>query len=248
MGLKQRILPYLALGVGIISLSFSALFARWANAPGPVIAFYRISIATLILAPAFLWRRRAATKPVSLGWGILIFPFLGGIFTALDHAFWNTAVNNTTAANATLLGNTAPLWVALGSWLLFHEHLTNLFWVGLAFALGGAAIVLGTDFLYHPAFGWGDVLALLAGVFYACYFLVTQRGRQWLDTLSYVWLVNLTSSLFLLVICVLLGMSLKGYPPQTYLAFIGAALVPQVIGYLAVGYALGHLPISINRR
>jgi drug/metabolite transporter (DMT)-like permease len=135
--------------------------------------------------------------------------------------------------------------VALASWLIFHEHLTNLFWIGLAFALGGAAVVLGTDFLYHPAFGWGDVLALLAGFFYACYFLVTQLGRQRLDTLSYIWLVDLTSSLFLLGICALLGMSLKGYPPQTYLAFLGAALVPQVIGYLAIGYALGHLPASV---
>ena len=184
-------------------------------------------------------------KSVSLGWGILVFPLLGGLFTALDHAVWNTAVNNTTAANATLLGNTAPLWVALASWLIFHEHLTRLFWIGLAFAMGGAAVVLGTDFLYHPAFGWGDVLALLAGFFYACYFLVTQIGRQKLDTLSYIWLVDLTSSLLLLATCVLLGISLIGYPPQTYLAFLGAALVPQVIGYLAIAYALGHLPASV---
>jgi drug/metabolite transporter (DMT)-like permease len=40
-------------------------------------------------------------------------------------------------------------------------------------------------------------------------------------------------------------MPLTGYSPQTYLAFLGAALVSQVGGYLSVGYALGHLPASV---
>jgi drug/metabolite transporter (DMT)-like permease len=42
-----------------------------------------------------------------------------------------------------------------------------------------------------------------------------------------------------------LGLPLGGYPPTTYLAFLGLALVTQITGYLAVGYALGHLPASI---
>jgi drug/metabolite transporter (DMT)-like permease len=75
---------------------------------------------------------------------------LGGALSALDHATWNTAVLYTTAANATLLVNTAPLWVALFAWLVLREHLVGLFWVGLALALGGAAAVLGNDFL-HPS-------------------------------------------------------------------------------------------------
>jgi drug/metabolite transporter (DMT)-like permease len=40
-------------------------------------------------------------------------------------------------------------------------------------------------------------------------------------------------------------MPITGYPLQSYLAFIGAALVSQAGGYLAVGYALGHLPASL---
>jgi drug/metabolite transporter (DMT)-like permease len=38
---------------------------------------------------------------------------------------------------------------------------------------------------------------------------------------------------------------LTGYPAQTWLAFLGLAMVTQVVGYLAVGYALGHLPASL---
>ena len=40
-------------------------------------------------------------------------------------------------------------------------------------------------------------------------------------------------------------MPVTGYPLQSYLAFLGSALVSQIGGYLAVGYALGHLPASL---
>jgi len=240
---KHPILPYLALLMGIICLSFSAMFGKWANAPGPVIGFYRIGMATLVLLPLFLYRLRK--YGVRLSPHVLLFPLLGGIFTAFDHGTWNSSLRYTSAANATLLGNTAPLWVALFAWLIFRQKLRGLFWIGLAFALGGAVIVLGSDFIRHPSIGMGDLLAIAAGVFYAGYFLVTERGRQKLDTLSYVWLVDLVAALSLLVISLGMKMPLTGYPAQSWLSFLGAALVSQVGGYLSIGYALGHLPASI---
>src|SRR4030065_208599 len=106
-------------------------------------------------------------------------------------------------------------------------------------------IVLGSDFLLHPTIGLGDLLAMAAGIFYAGDFLVTERGRQKLDTLSYLWLVDLIATLTLLVISLGMKMPLTGYPTQSWLAFLGAALVSQVGGYLSIGYALGHLPASV---
>lgn len=239
---RKSWLPSLALAFGIIALGFSALFVRWANAPGPVIGLYRIGLSTIILVPFFVARQRMGT-PIRRG--LLIFPILGGILTALDHGFWNTAVNFTSAANATLLANTAPLWVALFAWLVWHERLKTYFWIGLVLTLAGSAVVLGTDILRHATLGIGDLLALTAGVFYAGYFLVTQRGRIHWDTLSYIWIVGLVSSLCLLGFSLALRMPITGYPLQSYLAFLGAALISQTGGYLAVGYALGHLPASL---
>jgi drug/metabolite transporter (DMT)-like permease len=240
--LNRPWLPYLALVFGVVALGFSALFVRWANAPGPVMGFYRLGLSTLILIPFFIMRRR---NGIALSWTMLVFPILGGILTALDHGFWNTAVNYTTAANAALLANTAPLWVALFAWLVWKERLKTAFWIGLLLTLAGAAVVLGTDFLRHSNFGIGDLLAITAGIFYAGYFLVTQRGRVHWDTLSYIWIVGLVSSICLLGISLGLDMPITGYPVQSYLAFLAAAVVSQIGGYLAVGYALGHLPASI---
>ena len=243
MPTKQTYLPYLALIVGIICLSFSAMFGKWANAPGPVIGFYRIGLATVLLLPVFLYQKRK--NGIKIPKTVWLFPILGGIFTGFDHGTWNSSLRFTSAANATLLGNTAPLWVALFAWLVFRQRLRGLFWLGLALTLGGAMIVLGSDFIRHPTIGIGDLLAMAAGVFYAGYFLVTERGRQKLDTLSYVWLVDLVATITLLSLSLAMKMPLSGYPAQSYLAFLGAALVSQVGGYLSIGYALGHLPASI---
>ena len=42
-----------------------------------------------------------------------------------------------------------------------------------------------------------------------------------------------------------MGKPLTGYSPQTYLAFLGAGLISQTIGYFSVAYALGHLPAAV---
>ncbi len=240
----RSILPYLALAIGILSLGFSALFVRWANVPGPVMGVYRLGIGSLVMAPLFLLKLKQRGRP-RFTRAMILLPLLGGVLTALDHAFWNTSVLYTTAANATLFGNTAPLWVALAAWLIFKEKLKARFWTGLALALAGAAIVLGSDFLLHPDLGLGDLIALTAAVFYGGYLLVTQFGRAHMDTLSYVWLVSVSSALILLGVSLGMGLQLTGYSWQTYLAFLGAALVSQVLGYLSVAYALGHLPASM---
>ena len=235
-------LPYLALATGILALSFSAMFVRWADAPGPVTGLYRVFLSSLLLFPFFV---RNCRKDCKINKSNIIFPVLGGLFTAGDFALWNTSVNYTTAANATLLGNTAPLWVALGAWLLFRERLSTRFWLGLGLALAGATLILGTDFLLHPRLGIGDLMAIGTGVFYAGYMLVTQRSRQHFNPLTHLWLVGISASFGLLLINLALGNRITGYSPQTWLVFFAAALVSQIAGYMSLAYALGHLPASI---
>src|SRR6185369_18085468 len=101
---NKSLMAYLALGVGVISLSFSAMFVRWANAPGPVTAFYRLFFSIFLLLPIFL--PRIKTLP-SLRSGLVLFPLMAGIFTACDLGLWTTSLSFTTASNATLLGNTS---------------------------------------------------------------------------------------------------------------------------------------------
>lgn len=239
---KHRLLPYAALATGIAALSFSAMFVRWADAPGTITGFYRLLFSTLLLTPLFLRQQSRRRSPDR---NLIVFPILGGLFTAFDFAFWNTSVKFTTAANATLLGNTAPLWVALFTLFILREKLQRAFWVGLTLALAGAALVMGGDFLSRPTLGIGDLMACAAAVFYASYQLITQRGRMHFDPFRYTWLVCVSATAFMFLINLILGNSFGGYSRQTWLVFLGTAIVSQTIGYLSVTYALGYLPASV---
>lgn len=240
--MQNRIFPYIALAIGIGALSLSAMFVRWADAPGPVTGFYRLLISTILFFPVFIHRQRTSAP---LDKRFIWFPLLAGIFTAFDFAFWNTSVQFTTAANATLLGNTSPLWVALFALFFFKEKLRGTFWLGLLLALSGAVLIVGTDFISHPTFGIGDLMASGAAIFYASYQLITQRGREHIDPFRYTWLVGVSASAGMFVMNLVLGNSFTGYTTQTWLIFLATAIVSQMIGYLAISYALGHLPASI---
>ena len=242
MATRKNTFAYLALGAGVLALSFSAMFVRWADAPGPVTAFYRMFFSVFILLPFFVRRTQAnsATKTRAI-----LFPILAGVFTALDLALWTSSLSYTTAANATLLGNTAPLWVALGTWLILKQKLSGRFWGGLAITLSGAALIVGTDFILHPRFGIGDVMATFTGFFYGGYYLFTERSRVYFRSVSHVFFVGIGASVTLFLINNLLQYPLTGFDLRTWVIFLATALVSQLIGYMALAYALGHLPASI---
>ncbi len=240
--MQNKFFPYIALAIGISALSLSAMFVRWADAPGAVTGFYRLLISTILLTPLFM-RQQKRLEPIDRRY--LLFPLLAGIFTAFDFAFWNSSLKYTTAANATLLGNTAPLWVALFALFIFREKLRGIFWLGLVIALTGAALVMGSDFLRHPTLGIGDLMASTAAIFYASYQLTTQRGRKYIDPFRYTWLVGVSATIGMWIMNLVLGNQLTDYPAQTWAIFFVTAVVSQMIGYLAITYALGHLPASI---
>ncbi len=231
---------YLALALGIVSLGFSGIFVKWANAPGAVTGFYRMAIAVVVLTPLF-WQRLPRYRPIPRR--EITIALLGGLFFAGDLIFWNSGILISGATNPTLMGNTAPLWVGLGALIFFREKLNRQFWLGLLLAFGGAAVILGLDALSNV--GLGTFYGLLAGIFYGGYYLVTQRSRQKLDALTAFWFSAVSTTLCLLLAALVLHQPLTGYTPNTYLNFLALALIVQVGGQLAINYALGYLPASL---
>jgi drug/metabolite transporter (DMT)-like permease len=239
---KQKFLPYLSLLIGILALTVSPLFAAWSTASGPVFAFYRMASGAVILLPFFL--RNQKTEPTRLWGWFLIFPILGGLAEALDLSTWATSVHYTSVATATLLNNTAPIWVALVAWLIFKEKLKGIFWVGLVIAMVGAGIVLSSDFFTNPSLNTGNLLGTVSGLFYGLYYLITQKGRRYLSAIRYTYVMTLSTGVFTLLFSLVLRYPLTGFPLQTYLASIGSGVVAQSMGFLALSYALGRLSAS----
>lgn len=238
-----RTLPaYLALIAGIVCIAWSAIFVKWTDIPGPASAFYRMLVPALVLLPThFLDRGRARISSRTLG-----IIWLGGLFFALDLGLYNTSILRTSAANATLLGNNTPIVVGLLSWLVFRQRPAVGFWLGLLLAVSGTGLIVWADMGKLARFGVGDVMSLGAAACFAVYLMVTERVRATTGTLAFLRLAMVASTVALLLINVALGVSLRVPHGRTLWAVLGLGLISQLGGYLALTYALGHLPATIT--
>jgi drug/metabolite transporter (DMT)-like permease len=254
----RRWLALLALLVAIGGIAWSAIFIRWAAVPGASSAFYRVVIAALVLVPwrlATLGRARSASKlPVrrTTRRGVLL-ALAGGAFFGMDLALYNTAVMRTTATTATLLGNNAPIFVGIGSWLFFKQRPKRRFWFGLALAMSGAAVVMmsalraaGAQSSSASGSLSGDFMALAAAVFFAGYLLTTEHVREEMDTLTFSTIAVVGSIATLLAVCLAIDAPLGGFSGRTWSALLGLGLISQLGAYLGLAYALGHLPATVT--
>ena len=237
-----RTSAYLALIAGILCIAWSAIFVRWTAIPGPASAFYRLLIPSIILLPTWL----VPGQRSKLGARSYFIIALGALFFALDLAFYNTSILQTNAANATLLGNNTPIVVGLLSWLIFKKRPSLSFWMGLALAVAGGLVIVGSDLSRHAQFGLGDALALAAAACFAVYLMATERVRSHTNTLGFLRLAILFSTIFMFLFAVAFRVPLAIPDRRSFLALLGLGLVSQLGGYLALTYALGHLPATVT--
>jgi drug/metabolite transporter (DMT)-like permease len=234
--------PYAALIVGITCIAWSAIFVRWTSISGPASAFYRLLIPAIVLLPTWL----LPGKRWKLSWRSYAIIAIGGLFFALDLAFYNTSILQTNAANATLLGNNTPIVVGLLTWLIFRRRPNLSFWIGLALAVAGSLVIMGADLATHAKFGLGDAMALAAAACFAVYLMATEEIRAHTSTLEFLRLAILSSTIFMFVFTLILRVPLVIPDRRTLLALLGLGLVSQLGGYLALTYALGHLPATVT--
>ena len=235
---------YAVLALGVFAIGWSALFVRWSGVPGWTSAFWRMTLAQLVFVPwALAARRPGAPRPSRAA---VTAAMIAGAFFAADLALFNTAVMTSSAANATLLGTNAPIFVALGAWLLYRDRPTRSFWLGFGLSFLGMLAIVGADLWRHPRLGLGDAFAVAGGACYAGYLLYVRRSRQEIDALTFSAISGVTAAVTLLIICLAIGTPLHGFTATGWWALLGLALVTQVVGHLSVAYSLGRLPVSVT--
>jgi len=235
--MKPQLSPWLFLTLGILCIAFSAIFVKLAAINGVSAAFYRMLIATVALLPYYLWKRRSVFnfRQASLA-------FLCGVFFATDVSMWYVAIMRTDATVSTLLGNLAPLWTGMLGYLFYKLKPNRFYWIGTAIALTGVFILLGYQNVFHLKVNSGFFLAISASVFYALYLLSSNVVRQSFDTVSFMMFALLGSVFASFIYTQLTHAPLWGFSSQTWLALMGMGLFSHLLGWLALNYALGHIP------
>jgi drug/metabolite transporter (DMT)-like permease len=229
--------PLLVLLLGAFGIACAAIFVRLAlPAPPVVTGFWRLALATSVLAAVLAPRLRLRVLPRRAALEALA---AGACFGA-DLALWNTALVETSVATATLLVNTTPLFVGAFAVLVLSERVGARLALGAGFALGGAALLLGDDLGARASLRGGG-LALGAAVFYSAYLLWIQRARRALDAATSVAISGAASTLVLGAAALLRGDPLTGFPAQSWLVFGASAVVSHLAGVVGIVWALAHL-------
>ncbi|MEI7846046.1 MAG: DMT family transporter [Chloroflexota bacterium] len=255
----SRLFVTLSILGGIFAVSTSSIFIRFANkdAPSLVIAAYRLTLASLILAPIALTRHRS--EIFSLTRKEIILGLISGFFLALHFATWISSLEYTSVASSVVLVTTTPLWVGLLSPLFLREPSGKPVIIGMILALVGGVIVGISDtcswqlglicppfstFLHGSAF-FGDLLALCGALMAAGYIMIGRRLRSKMSLIPYIFVVYGMAAISLLIILLFSKQQPFGYLPTTYLWLLLLALVPQLIGHSTFNWALRFLPASI---
>lgn len=241
--------PYAAMLLGVIAVSFAAIFIRLAqkeSAPSLVLAAARLSVATLVLTPVVLRRHLAELRAVRRS--DLLWATVSGAVLGLHFATWITSLEYTAVVNSVTLVTTSPLWVALLAPLLLGERLTRATVAGLVLAIGGGVLVAASAAAGDPPTRhdpWlGNGLALAGAVAAAVYLIIGRRLRAHLGLLVYIWLVYGVAAILLVGVVIVSGEQVGGLPGTVYLWMILLGLVPQLIGHSSFNYALGYLPAA----
>ena len=233
----------LLLVTGVVAVSFSAIFIRYAEAPSLTIAMYRQVLAAAVVLPLALVLRREEIRTLSrrqLGMAAG-----SGALLALHFATWIPSVKMTTVAASVVLVTASPIFVAAGSRILFGERVGAITMGGILVGLAGAAVVSGGDFAVSTRAVIGDLLALAGALAAAGYFLVGRRLRQEVSALTYVGLVYATCAFLLWPVAALSGSRLAGFDGTTWAMFVLLALVPQLLGHTIFNFVLKEVSATV---
>ena len=239
----------LVLAVGVLAVSFSAIFIRLAQTeeavPSLAIAAWRTTIATMVLLPIALLRRRQELRGMKMADWLLA--ALAGLMLGIHFGTWITSLAYTSIASSAVLVSTSPLWVGLAAPFVLHEPLTRWLKIGLGLALAGSVVIALGDGL-QLADGsramTGNGLALLGAVAMAVYYLIGRRLRQGLSLLSYTTVVYGIAALTLVSYSLMSQVPLMGYSQTAYGLFVLMAVFPQLIGHSSFNWALAYLPAT----
>lgn len=211
---------------------------------GPqAIGLWRYLFALPILFAVILLRyRRLPQRPN-------IFVVIAGTCFALDIGLWHWSLTFTSVANSTFIVNLGNLGVGLIAWAVMRERpkpswfpAVIIAFVGAgALSLGGNNLGLETGALAFR----GDLLALAAAGFVACYMLVSKLARRSLggvDTIFWLTAVECVVAVFLVYLFN------ERYFPESLSGFVAPLFLgvfAHVIGQGLIVTGLGQTPASV---
>jgi drug/metabolite transporter (DMT)-like permease len=231
----------IALGAAVLSIalqSFGPIFVRKAGMPGMTFAFHRMWMAAAVYALiAQLRGHRVTVRAMRIS-------APGGLFFAFNIAAFFMAVQRTSVANATVIGALQPVALLFVVNRLFGERPTSreVFWT--AVSIVGAAIVVFGSTTADTGDPLGDVLALVAMLGFAGYYVASKQARATLGAFEYQSALSVVAALALLPAALISRTDLSA-PEATSWMWIALMVAIPGTGHLLMNHAHAYVRMSM---
>mgnify|MGYP000854500919 FL=1 len=166
---------------------------------------------------------------------------LCGILFASDVAVWNIAIQESSATQASLLTNLSPVWVGIGSFFFLKTKPATNFWIGTIVSLFGMVTLVGFEFFIDLNFDQAFLFAVLSGILYSIYLLVSKNVLSTVDVLSFMTISLMASSIYLGILCYSLGEPFTGFSDAGWFVLVLQAVICQLCAWLSISYATQHM-------
>lgn len=239
----ETIKPYVALLVGVLAVSTSAVFVKMAAAPAAIVAFYRLFFAVLVMTPWVIVHHRKELKVLQAkDWALAAG---SGVFLAFHFIFWFTSLDYTSIASSVVLVAMQPLFAFIGAFFLFKERTQPKALLGAGIAMLGSVIIGWGDFRIGGLALFGDLLALLGAAMVTGYWLIGQHMRKRLSLMVYTFVVYTASTITLFAYNVVSDASFTSYAAKDWGLFVALALIPTFLGHTVLNWSLKWVGASI---
>lgn len=229
--------PRLALAIGILCISVFPVLVKLQLTGGLISAFYRMAIAGSLLLPYVFISKKFKLPQLKIS----LLAILCGLLFAADVAVWNISIQKSSATQATLLTNLSPVWVGIGSFLFLKNKPALNFWIGTLIAIFGMVTLVGFEFFINLDFNIAFTLAILSGVLYAIYMLVSKSILSEMDVLSFMSITLITSTLFLGIVCLIVNEPFSGFSDLAWIVLFIQGILCQLVAWLLISYATQNM-------
>ena len=240
--LRARTLGALAVVGVVIGFSLSSTLVKRAETPGVLVAFWRLTIATVVFN---VYLRSTGRRVTAADVRQAVVP---GVFFGLNLAVFFAGATHNSVANAALIGSLAPfLIVPIGAWL-FGEFNDARALVFAVLAFGGVALVLFSAPAAGDASLQGNVFGFVAMLLLVGFVVSTRHFRRDMDVAVFMATICPIAALAVLPLAVanggMVGLSAKGWIFTLLLTFIAGVAANGLMVYAQRTIQIGTIAVA----
>ncbi|AIQ52982.1 DMT family transporter [Paenibacillus sp. FSL R7-0331] len=247
MNFKKPPVPVpLLMLIGIVAISFSAIFIKWSSAPASIQGMYRLLFTSLLMLPFVRPYSGAAFALKKKDWLLLGF---SGFMLALHFLLWMGSLKFTSVASSTMIMALEPVFIMIGSYMLYKERSTKSAILGLGIAIFGTVFIGWGDIGLSADNIKGDLLSVGGTIAVSVHMMVGHRLVSRMPSYLYSLIVFISASVVFAVYNLVAGIPFFDYPPKEWGIFVLLAIVPTVFGHILFNWLLQYVSattVSMN--